>query len=328
MLLVGDNGATKTSLAIFASRDNLRAPLLAAELPCARYESLAALIKDFLADVTYPITQAVFGVAGPVVDGSVKITSLPWHISERQLAEELQIPTVKLLNDLEAIAYAVPLLTDSELSTLNQGTPVAHAPIAVVASGTGFGAAFLLWNGTRYQAYPSEGGLANFAPSTLLEADLLADLLKKQTHVCYDLLGGGAGFLPIYDYLKNNGGFAEPEEFARQLAASTDPNPLIVAGALHPRKPIALCEATLKVYASILGGVVGNTALQMLSTGGVYIGGGIPPRILSFLHGEDFRRSFQNKGALSDFVTSVPVHVILTPTAGLLGAATYGFGIQ
>ncbi len=327
MLLVGDNGATKTSLAIFASKDHLRTPLLQAELPSSRYESLTALVKDFLTGVTYPITQAVFGVAGPVVNGRAKITSLPWSVDERLLEKDLQIPVVRLINDLEAIANAVPLLERSDLYTLNIGAPETNAPIATVASGTGFGVAFSLWNGTGYRAYPSEGGLANFAPSTLLEADLLTWMLKKQEHVCYDLLGGGAGLPHIYAYLKERGNIEEPSNFAEQLATSSDPNPLIVVGAMHPQEPIALCVATLKVYASILGGVVGNIALQMLATGGVYIGGGIPPRVLPFLDSEEFLKSFMSKGALSGFLASVPVHVILNPRVGLIGAAAYSLNI-
>jgi len=327
MLLVGDNGATKTSLAIFSSKDNFRTPLREAELPSAKYESLTALVKDFLTGIPYPITQAVFGVAGPVIHGKAKITSLPWSVDESILDEELQIPVVRLINDLQALANAVPLLERSDLYTLNGGVSTVHAPFAVVASGTGFGVAFSLWEGTYYHAYPSEGGLANFAPSTPLEADLLVSLLKKQEHVCYDFLGGGAGLPSIYSFLKEKGTIAEPVDFAEQFAASSDPNPLIVAGALDPHSPIELCVATLKVFASILGGVVGNVALQMLATGGVYIGGGIPPRILPFLDSEELMRAFRAKGALSDLLTTVPVHVILNPKAGLIGAAAYSLTI-
>ncbi|GHO94987.1 glucokinase [Reticulibacter mediterranei] len=323
MLLAGDNGATKTQLALFASPNDLRAPLATAKLPSAGYESFTALVRAFLTDISYPITRAVFGIAGPVLNGRVKVTSLPWIVDARQLQEDLAIPEVHLLNDLEVIAHAVPVLTPCELFTLNAGTPVPRAPIAVAAVGTGLGEAFLLWNGARYQVYPSEGGLANVAPINAHEAGLLTALFHTHSHVSYDFLCGGVGLPHIYAFLKETSGLGEPQWLATRLNNAHDPTPVIVKAALDDVEP--LCVETLKLFASLLGAETGNMALRMLATGGVYIGGGIPPYILPFLQSDAFMQAFTNKGQLSTLLASIPVHVILNEMAGVIGAATYGF---
>ncbi len=323
MLLAGDNGATKTHLALFASPGDLRSPLASAKLPSAGYESFTALVWAFLADFPYPITRAVFGVAGPVIDDCVKVTSLPWLVDAHQLQEDLAIPEVYLLNDLEAIAHAVPVLTPCELLTLNAGKPVPYAPIAVAAVGTGLGEAFLLWNSTRYQVYPSEGGLANVAPTNAREAELLASLLRTHSHVSYDFLCCGVGIPHIYAFLKATSDFKEPQWLATRFGSANDPTQIIVKAALDDAEP--LCIETLKIFASLLGAEAGNMALRMLATGGVYIGGGIPPYILPFLQNDAFIHAFISKGLLSSFMTSIPVHVILNEMAGVIGAATYGF---
>ena len=323
MLLAGDNGATKTQLALFASPNDLRTPLASAKLTSTSYESFTALVRAFLADVHYPITRAVFGVAGPVIDGRVKVTSLPWIVDAHQLQEDLAIPEVHLLNDLEAIAHAVPVLAPYELLTLNAGMPVPHAPIAVAAVGTGLGEAFLLWNGTRYQVYPSEGGLANVAPTNAREAELLASLFSTHSHISYDFLCSGVGIPHIYAFLKATSDFKEPQWLATQLDSSNDPTQVIVKTALGDTEP--LCVETLKIFASLLGAEAGNMALRILATGGFYIGGGVPPYILPFLQSDAFTHTFTSKGSLSSFMTSIPVHVILNEMAGVIGAATYGF---
>jgi glucokinase len=323
MLLAGDNGATKTQLAFFASPNDLHAPLATAKLPSAGYESFTALVRAFLADIPYPVTRAVFGIAGPVLDGCVKVTSLPWIVDARQLQEDLAIPEVHLLNDLEVIAHAVPVLTPCELFTLNAGIPVPQAPLAVAAVGTGLGEAFLLWNDTRYQVYPSEGGLANVAPTNAHEAELLAALFHTHNHISYDFLCGGVGLPHIYAFIKETSGFEEPQWLAAQIENAHDPTQVIVKAALDDAEP--LCVETLKMFVSLLGAEAGNMALRTLATGGVYIGGGIPPYILPFLQSDAFMDAFTSKGPLSSLLSSIPVHVILNEMAGVIGAATYGF---
>jgi glucokinase len=327
ILLAGDVGGTKTNLAVFASKDSLRTPLLEAKLPSAHYPSLTALVKDFLAHVQTPVDRAVFGVAGPVANGESKFTNLPWIMRDLQLQEELEIAAVHLLNDLEAAAHAIPLLESADLHIINPGSPIPYAPIAVVAPGTGLGEAFLTWDGTRYRTYPSEGGHADFAPRTPFEIGLLVSMLARFQHVSYEHICSGIGLPNIYAYLRDSGAFEEPAWLAEQLVKVEDHTPIVIEAALSKQDPSGICVATLKTFASILGAEVGNLALKVLATGGVYLGGGISPRILPFLESGEFLRAFKNKGRFSDLLASIPVHVILNPKIGLIGAAAYGFDL-
>jgi glucokinase len=327
ILLAGDVGGTKTNLAVFASKDKLRTPLLEAKLPSAHYPSLTALVKDFLSNVKTPIDRAVFGVAGPVTNGRTKITNLPWIIHEMQLQDELDIPVIHLLNDLAAMANAIPLLEPTDLYTINPGSPVPHAPIAVIAPGTGLGEAFLSWDGTAYRTYPSEGGHTDFAPRTPFEIGLLVYMLGRLQHISYEHICSGIGLPNIYSYLKECGSFEEPAWLAEQLEKTEDHTPIIINAALSEHDSSGICVATLKTFASILGAEAGNMALKVLATGGIYLGGGISPRILPFLESGEFIRAFKNKGRFSDLLASIPVQVILNPKVGLIGAAAYGFDL-
>jgi glucokinase len=326
MLLAGDIGGTKTNLAIYSSNAGLRAPMAEATFPSARYSSLEALVRDFLDGTKHPVTHASFGIAGPVVEGCVKTTNLPWEIDAAQLAHSLNLASVRLLNDLEAIAHAVPALQPEECHTLQAGQPVADGTLAVVAPGTGLGEAFLIHDGSGYRAHASEGGHADFAPSDDLEIGLLCYLKERFGHVSYERVCSGRGLPNIYAYLKDSGNAPEPAWLAERLAGVADPAPIIVQAALDDQRPCALCQATLDLFASILAAEAGNLALKVVATGGVYLGGGIPPRILPFLRSERLAPVFQRKGRLTDLLTRVPVHVILNPKMALLGAATHGLG--
>jgi glucokinase len=325
MLLAGDIGGTKTNLAIFSARDELRTPLKEDTLPSARYASLAGLIRDFLADTNFSIERACFGVPGPVMGGKAKITNLPWLLDVEQLQRVLNIPSVSLLNDLTAMAHGVPLLRPADLATLNAGEPSEHRTMAVIAPGTGLGEAFLTWEGARYQAHPSEGGHVDFAPTNALEIGLLNYLLKRYEHVSYELVCSGIGLPHIYAYLKETQQFSELAWVSKKLAEVDDGNPVIFQAALQKDAPSQLSIATLKTFATILGAEAGNMALKVLATGGIFLGGGIPPRILSFLQDDLFMRAFLNKGRFSALLARVPVHVILNPKVALLGAAYHGF---
>jgi|SRR5437660_3016175 len=328
MLLAGDIGGTKTRLAVFSSIAELRTPLLEKTFPSAHYSSLEALVQEFLTQGNVPsIQQASFGVAGPILDGTAKITNLPWTMNEENLRHTLQIPSVHLLNDLDAMAHAVPLLQTADLYTLNEGQPERHGTLAVIAPGTGLGEAFLLWDGTAYQSRPSEGGHTDFAPTDPMQVELLGYLLKQFEHVSYEQVISGRGIPHIYNFLKQIGTYHEPPRLAEQLAAAADPAPIIAQAALSQEEGCELCIATLKLFAAVLGAETGNLALKVLATGGVYIGGGIPPRILSYLDSEDFMRAFHNKGRFSEMLSHVPVHVILNPDVALMGAAAHGFGL-
>lgn len=328
MLLAGDIGGTKTRLAVFSSIAELRTPLLEKTFPSAHYSSLEALVQEFLAQGNVPsIQQASFGVAGPILDGTAKITNLPWTMNEENLQHALHIPSVHLLNDLDAMAHAVPLLQAADLRTLNEGQPERHGTLAVIAPGTGLGEAFLLWDGTTYQSHPSEGGHTDFAPTDPMQVELLGYLLKQFEHVSYEQVISGRGIPHIYNFLKQTGTYREPPTLTEQLATADDSAPIIVQAALSREENCELCVTTLKLFAAVLGAETGNLVLKVLATGGVYIGGGIPPRILSYLDSGDFMRAFHNKGRFSEMLSHIPVHVILNPDVALIGAAAHGFGL-
>jgi glucokinase len=329
MLLAGDIGGTKTSLAIYSTEAGPRLPLVEATLPSGRYPSLEALVGDFLAGVDFRPERASFGVAGPVVDGRATITNLPWMMSETQLQADLDFAPgeVTLLNDLVAIAHAVPWLEPDDLHTLNEGQAALGGAIAVIAPGTGLGEGFLTWDGSRYRPHPSEGGHTDFAPTNSLEVDLLRYLLDRFDHISYERVCSGRGLPNIYAFLRDSGFAEEPAWLAEQLAGVEDPNPVIVSAALAGERRCKLCVATLELFVSILGTEAGNMALNVLATGGVYLGGGIPPRILSALEDGRFMKAFEDKGRMSHLMARIPVHVILNPKVALLGAACHGLGL-
>jgi glucokinase len=231
------------------------------------------------------------------------------------------------LNDLEAIATAVPNLEPDELHTLREGKAVAGGTIAIIAPGTGLGEAFLTWDGSRYQAHASEGGHTNFAPTNALELDMLRSLLERHEHVSHERVCSGWGFPNIYAYLKDSGYADEPAWVAGQLAEADDATPIIISAALDDERSCELCSAALNMFVSILGSEAGNLALKVMATGGVYLGGGIPPRILSALTDETFTRTFTRKGRMSRVLDRIPVHVILNRRVALLGAASHGLDL-
>ncbi len=326
MLLAGDVGGTKTRLAIFSSPDEIRTPIAEATLPSASYPNLETLVQSFLAQIAVPIERASFGVAGPVIAGKATITNLLWEMDELQMQTALHIPVVKLLNDLGAMAHGIPSLNASDIYTLNEGTTVSHGTIALIAPGTGLGEAFLTWNGSSYNAYPSEGGHTDFGPTNALEISLLQYLLQKIEHVSYEHVCSGIGIPNLYYFLRNqNDALQEPPWLAQQIAQAHDITPHIVQAALDTQRPCELCSTTLTMFTAILGAETGNLALKTLSTGGVYIGGGIPPRMLSFFQDGAFMRAFQRKGRLSEVLVTMPVHIILNTQLALIGAALHGF---
>lgn len=323
MLLAGDIGGTKTDLAIFSTEAGPRVPLAQAEFPSARYAGLEAMVREFLADAKWTVDRACFDVAGPVFDGRAKITNLPWEIDERTLARELQLKSVLLLNDVEATARAVPILGADDLHTLNPGQPVDGGAIAVIAPGTGMGQAFLTRDGASYHAHATEGGHADFAPATPAQAGLLRYLWNHYDHVSVERVCSGMAIPDIYRYLRESGSAPESADLARKLSEATDPTPLIVGSALETSAPDALCVATLETFVDVLGAEAGNLALKVLATGGVYLAGGIPPRIRSALDGGRFMKAFTRKGRFADMMAKIPVHVIVRQAA-LIGAAHYG----
>jgi glucokinase len=264
------------------------------------------------------------GVAGPVVEGRASVTNLPWVLDEAQLTASLPFASVHLLNDLVSVAYAVPILEAEDIHTLNVGDAADGGAIAVVAPGTGLGEAFLTWDGDGYQAHPSEGGHADFAPADPLQVELLRYLMDRFGHVSNERACSGLGIPNIYAFLKDTGRAEEPAWLAEKLAEVEDPTPVIATTALDAARACPLCEMTLDLFLCILGAEAGNLALKVLATGGVYLGGGIPPRILPALVQGPFMEAFRAKGRFRDLMDEIPVHVILNAKAGLLGAAHYG----
>jgi glucokinase len=322
MLLAGDIGGTKTNLAIFSPEQGPHQPLVEATFPSDDYPDLQTLAQAFLAEVEYPVAYASFGVAGPVVDGHVKATNLPWEMDEAELTEALGLEAAFLLNDLESIANAISSLEPADLATLNTGQPEEQGAIAVIAPGTGLGEAYLTWDGQTYHAHPSEGGHTDFGPTSPLQVELLRYWQARKEHISYEWVCSGIGIRNIYEFLRDTQYAPEPDWLAAKLAAAEDKTPLIVSAALN--EDVALCRATLDLFVEILGAEAGNLALKILATGGVYLGGGIPPRILPVLQSGALMLAFRRKGRFGDLLNRMPVRVILNPKSALMGAAAYG----
>ncbi len=318
MFLAGDIGGTKSRLAIFSDGADPREPLTEEIFPSGHYPGIEALIQTFLERKGLPADRACFAVAGPVIRGRAKMTNLPWIANAEAIQDECGFRSVRLLNDLAATARAVPLLKPGEFHTLCPGEPAADGIIAVIAPGTGLGEAFLTGNGRRWREHESEGGHADFAPGSPLEEELLQELRKEFGHVSYERVCSGPGIARIYRFLKEKGA-EEPAPLAARLAAADDPTPIIVEAAL--KEKAGLCIRTMELFCSILGAEAGNLALKTLATGGVFIGGGIAPRILPFLEKGSFLAAFRRKGRMADLLLRIPVHVIVEPRAALIGAA-------
>jgi len=324
VLLAGDIGATKADLAVFSAEGGARDPRAEATLASADYPSLEALLRSYLEGVDVSVERASLAVAGPVINGRAHMTNLDWTADEQDLAGALGLSSVDLLNDLVATATCVPHLDEDDLHTLSAGEELAGGAIAVIAPGTGLGEAFLTWHDDHYVAHATEGGHTDFAPNDEIQDGLLRYLREQHGHVSYERVCCGMGLPDIYTYLKSIGYAKEPDWLRERLSGAEDPNPIIVEAAMDTDRLCPLCRAVLDVFVSVLGAEAGNLALKVLATGGVYLGGGIPPRILPILEGDTFIDAFLGKGRLAPMLARVPVRVILNPDAALLGAAYYG----
>jgi len=325
MLIAGDIGGTKTDLAIFSNEAGPHSPLVQAKVRSADYPSLPAIVKEFLKTANKPVDKACFAVAGPVIERRVKTTNLPWVIEETALAKELDInaESVHLINDLEAIARAVPILRPSDMETINGGEPVPHGTIAVIAPGTGLGESYLTWEGTRYRAHSSEGGHSDFAPTDERQIRLLEYMLKSFDHVSFEHVCSGIGIPHLYRYLRDVERLPEDREVAKLIDLAPDASFVIIKQALDPANSDKLCAATIDLCVSILAGEAGNLAVKFLSTGGVYVAGGVAMRTLQVIKGPAFMQRFMHKGRFADLMGRIPIHVVVTQ-AGLAGAAAFG----
>jgi len=325
MILAGDIGGTKCNLALFeASGENLQ-PILEMTFPSQEFSSLRAVAESFFCteaarDLRSRIRHTCFGVAGPVVRGRVKTPNLPWVVTTAELEDTLETK-VSLINDLESMGYGVLTLQEDQLQTLNQGEEVPSGHMALIAAGTGLGEALLIRTGTGVLPVPSEGGHTDFAPRNRLEIELLNYCMKTWAHVSYERVLSGPGLHQIYNFLKDYGIVGLSSEVVERIAASSDSSATISAAALNEECP--LCIKTLDTFVSIYGAEAGNLALSAKTTGGVFLGGGIAPKILNKLKDGTFLAAFFEKGRMETLMRSMPVKVILEPKTALFGAAYY-----
>jgi glucokinase len=319
MILAGDVGGTKVHLASYDFIDGKPECSREQRYAAKDYPGLEEIVRAFLG--ASKVTAACFGVPGPVRNGRLRLTNLPWTLDSHELSASLGITHVFLINDLEANGYGVEELTASQVFTLSEGDASQIGNRALIAAGTGLGEALLIWNGRSHTPYPSEGGHADYAPRNEDEIDLLRFLKQKYSgRISFERVVSGIGLTNIYEFLREVRGIDEPNWLAERIATE-DPNAVITELALAAKSEI--CEKALDIFVSAYGAEAGNLALKLLSVGGVYIGGGIAPRILEKLKDGRFMKAFTDKGRLSQLLVNMPVRVILDSRAALMGAAAY-----
>lgn len=318
LFLAGDIGGTKTNLGLFRIGKRRPVQKTIETYPSQEAPNLVSILERFLAKHPVTVAGACFGVAGPVRNGTCRITNLPWRVSEKKLKKRFGWTEVRVVNDLAATAYAVPLLTKRELFALHPGRKVREQTMGLIAPGTGLGMALLFWKDGSYAPVPSEGGHVDFAPNNEAEAAFWRYLHVRLGHVSVERILSGPGLFIVYCWMKFTGQGSEPEWLTEKLNEG-DPSRAITQAALESKDP--LCVKALEFFVSILGAVAGNLALTGLTRGGIYLGGGIAPKILTKLQEGLFMKAFVEKGRFKGLVNEIPVHVILNDKAALLGAA-------
>jgi len=318
MILAGDIGGTTTRLALCEETPGGPVPRVQADFPSPKYPGLEAILSEFLHERGGTVRAACFGVAGPVRQGRVETPNLSWVVDASSLAKQIGVPQVELLNDLEATAQGTLALRAEDLEVLQAGDPLPRGNRAVIAAGTGLGEAGLVHDGKSYRPLASEGGHADFAARDKLEVELMLHLTEVHGHVSYERVVSGPGLVALYRFLRDSGRGEEPEWLTRKLA-SEDAAAVISHAALENSSD--LCVLALDRFASLYAAEAANLALKLLATGGVYLGGGIAPKILPKLREPVFLESFLDKGRYRGLLENVPVHVILNQRTALLGAA-------
>ncbi|MGK7873839.1 MAG: glucokinase [Xenococcaceae cyanobacterium] len=333
-LLAGDIGGTKTILRLVEVAETGKSfqTLNEVKYPSANFPDLAPMVQQFLAAAGKQSPEvACFAIAGPVVNNTSQLTNLSWFLDSQRLQKELGIEKVSLINDFAAVSYGILGLEDSDLHTLQGGTPSDSAPMVVIGAGTGLGEGFLVPQGSNYQVFATEGSHADFAPRSELEFELLQYLDNKYNikHVSVERVVSGQGIVAIYQFLRDKGFAPESPEVGEVIGKweqeeekTVDPAATISQAALAKRD--RLCEKTMEVFVEAYGAEAGNMALKFLPYGGLYIAGGIAAKILPLMQDGLFMSAFKQKGRMSPLLEEMPVHVVLNPQVGLLGSVLYG----
>ncbi|HJO39065.1 MAG: glucokinase [Vicinamibacterales bacterium] len=317
MLLAADVGGTTTRLGLFRREPDRPLPIRTARFASLDHDGMAAMLDEFLApsNETGPIESACFGVAGPVLEGTARLTNVPWTIEAAEIGSRFGIARIALLNDLEAMAYSVSALGQDELATLQEGEPLGSGSAALIAAGTGLGEALLHNQDGHFVPAASEAGHADFAARTPRELDFVRDLSESLGRVRLEDVLSGSGLVNLYCFVHDEpcvAGTAEnPDDVPAQITTSA------LAGDCRA------CVEALEMFVSAYGAEAGNLALRSTATGGIYVGGGIAPQILPALESGGFLEAFRNKPPMTDLLAAVPVAVILHPQPGLLGAAVH-----
>src|SRR5260370_13426580 len=324
MILAGDVGGTKVHLELYNFANGRLQAVRDQKFPAHEFASLDDVVNKFLAagnEKKDEIVAACFGCPGPVRDGRLKLTNLPWMLDERDLEKSLGIPHIFLINDLEANGYGIPELAPESIFTLHSGAPNASGHAGLISAGTGLGQALLIWDGDRHRPIPSEGGHCDFAARTSREVALLEYLHNTLNgRVSWERVVSGIGIKNIYAFLRDVENLNEPGWLHDRMLA-VDPNAVIIHFAEDASS--SLCFVTMKVFCVAYGAEAGNIALKVIATGGIYLGCGVAPKILNTLKNGTFLQAFLDKGRLSPLLQSIPVRVILDDTCALLGAAAY-----
>ncbi|MBI2742369.1 MAG: glucokinase [Chlamydiales bacterium] len=321
MILAGDVGGTKTHVSLFPSEGELKM-LRHEKYHSKDFQSLSQIIDLFLKDYKGKIRKACVGIAGPVENGVCRATNLPWIVKSSEIAEHLKIDKVWLINDLEANAYGIPRLQPSELRVLNEGKRQS-GNAALISAGTGLGEAGLFWDGKRHTPFATEGGHADFAPRDDLEVDLWRYLHGQFGHVSYERVISGPGIYNIYRFLIDTGLEKEDPE-VRERMQKEDPPMVVTEFAV--KRGCGACFRALTWFCSMYGGAAGNLALKFLAVNGIYLGGGIVPKILEFMKEGKFVESFCAKGRFAPLLSQIPITIVLNENTALLGAASYARG--
>ncbi|MEO8737726.1 MAG: glucokinase [Edaphobacter sp.] len=328
MILAGDVGGTKVHLALYNFEGGKLRCIREQKFPAHEFSTLDAVVNQFLTprddgdqSEKQQIAAACFGIPGPVRGGRITLTNLPWKLDVHDLQKSLDIEHIFLINDLEANAYGIPELAPDMICTLHPANSASVGHRGLISAGTGLGEALLIWDGKHHRPIPSEGGHCDFAPRTDREVALLQYLRRTvKGHISFERVVSGLGIKNIYAYLREVEEFDEPEWLRERLAAE-DPNAVI--GECAAEGSSSICFETMEIFSAAYGAEAGNVALKVLAMGGIYLGGGIVPKILKTLQNGAFTQAFLDKGRLSPLLQCIPVRVILDDTCALLGAAAY-----